>query len=147
PRFGPAGLDGSDFTTPQGDTLFSVQVVPPTQGDAQLSTLTHFAGLAAGALAATLLLLLAAAPPGRWRWTVALAGAWCLTRAPLSPATSLAAFFSPATFYRPLLGVFTSSAGSLTVLAALMLFAAGVLWRPGVARPWGAPGLPRALGL
>ena len=147
PRLAPAGLDVSDFTTPQGDTLFSVQVVPPKQGDAQLSTLTQFAGLAAAALAAALLLLLAAAPPGRWRWTVAVAGAWCLTRAPLSPATSLAAFFSPATFYRPLLGVFTSSAGSLTVLAALMLFAAGVLWRRGLARQWWSPVLAGALVL
>ncbi len=134
PRLAPADSDVFDYATPRGDTLFSVQLIPPTQSDAKLADVARTAALASVALAATLLLLFAAAPPGPWRWVVMLATAWCLVRAPTNAGTRLVGFFSPATFYRPLLGVFTSSAGSLTVLAGLVLFAAGVLWRRGLAR-------------
>ena len=127
PRLAPAGSDVFDYATPRGDTLFSVQAAPPTQGDAKLARLTRAAGLGGAGVAAALLLLLTAASPGRWRWLVALAGGWCVIRAPV---------FSPATFYRPMLGMFSSSAGSLTVLAALLLFAAGLLWRRGSPRRW-----------
>ncbi len=133
PRQAPAGSDVFDYATPRGDTLFSVQVIPPAQSDAKLAALARTATLASVALAATLLLLFAAAPPGRWRWVVTLTAAWCLVRAPAT------AFFSPATFYRPLLGVFTSSAGSLTVLAIIVLFSAGVVWRRGLVRQWWSP--------
>ena len=136
PRIAPPGSDVFDYTSPEGDTLFSVQTVPPTQDGARLAALMRTARLATAMLAATLLLVLVAAPPGAWRWVVACAGAWCLARAPLNPETSLAAFFSPATFYRPSLGPFSASAGSLTVLALLVLFAAGLLWRRGIPRRW-----------
>jgi hypothetical protein len=136
PRLAPAGSDVFDYATPGGDTLFSVLTVPPTQGDAKLAALMRTARLASALLVAAFLFLFAAAPPGRWRWVVALAATWCLVRAPLNPETSLAAFFSPATFYRPALGPFSASAGSLIVLAALVLFAAGMLWRRGVPRRW-----------
>jgi signal transduction histidine kinase len=136
PRVAPRGSDVFDYAVAEGDTLFSVVTVPPTQGDAKLAALMHTAQLASVLLAAALLLVLVAAPPGVWRWVVALAGAWCLVRAPLNPGTSLAAFFSPATFNRPSLGPFSASAGSLTVLAALVLFGAGVLWRRGMPRRW-----------
>ncbi len=76
---------------------------------------------------------------------MALAATWCLVRAPLNPETSLAAFFSPATFYRPALGPFSASAGSLIVLAALVLFAAGMLWRRGVPRRWWSLGAAAVL--
>src|SRR5256885_8592477 len=45
------------------------------------------AGRAGKALAAALLFLFMVAPPGRWRWVVVLAAAWCLLRAPLGLAT------------------------------------------------------------
>jgi len=63
PRLAPAGSDVFDYTTPRGDTLFSVQAAPPTQGDAKLARLTRAAGLAGAGVAAALLLLLAAASP------------------------------------------------------------------------------------
>src|SRR5207245_553627 len=50
----------------------------------------------------------------------------------LRPAT----LFSPASFYRPLLGVFSASAGSLAVLSLVLLLAAGLLWRRGIGRRW-----------
>src|SRR5204863_48860 len=54
PRLAPAGSDVFDYTTPRGDTLFSVQAAPPTQGDAKLTRLTRAAGLAGAGVAAAL---------------------------------------------------------------------------------------------
>jgi len=115
-----------------GDTLFSVQTIPPSQGDAKLAALADTAWLARLGLAALLGILLAAAPPGRWRWGVVLVAGWTLLRAPVGPA----ALFSPATFYRPVVGVFGTSAGSLLVAGVVLLVAAGELWRRGVKRTW-----------
>jgi len=115
-----------------GDTLFSVQTIPPSQGDAKLAALTDTAWLARLGLALLLAVLLAAAPAGRWRWGVLLVAAWTLLRAPVGPA----ALFSPATFYRPIAGVVGTSAGSLLVFGVLLLVAAGSLWRRGLKRTW-----------
>ena len=136
PRLAPAGSDVFDYTTPHGDTLFSVEAVPPDPADARAAALATTTALVDAALAITLLLLLVAAPPARWRWMVVVVGAWCVTRAPVSPQTGLAGMFSSATFHRSLLGVFTSSSGALTVLAALILFAAVALWRCSRVRRW-----------
>ena len=119
-----------------GGTLLSVLTIPPAQGDAKLAALARTSRLAGFALAATLVLLLAAAPPGAWRWGVAVAGAWTLLRAPLAPGVGSPGLFSPATFYRPVLGVVGASAGSLMVVGILLLVAAGVLWRRGMPRRW-----------
>jgi signal transduction histidine kinase len=48
----------------------------------------------------------------------------------------MAELFSPAAFYRPVLGVFSASAGALTVLGVVALCAASALWRRGLARRW-----------
>src|SRR5262249_26019565 len=74
--------------------------------------------------------------PGRWRWFVAAGAAWAVARGLFGPAVLPPALFSPATFYRPLLGEFSDSAGSLLALAGPGLFAAGALWRRGIARRW-----------
>ncbi|MEX2157017.1 MAG: ATP-binding protein [Gemmatimonadales bacterium] len=142
-RFFPAGLGPRDSSVfeicpppsgcEQGDTLFSVQTIAPSQGDAKLAVLARTAWLARIVLGAMLVLLLVAAPPGGGtRWGVALVGAWALLRAPIGPA----AWFSPATFYRPIAGVIGTSAGSLFVSGVLLLLAAGWLWRRGVPRRW-----------
>src|SRR5882672_7332245 len=115
-----------------GDTLFSVQTIPPSQGDAKLAALADTAWLARLGLALLLVILLAAASPGGWRWGVLLVAGWTLLRAPVGPA----ALFSPATFYRPVVGVFGTSAGSLLVAGVVVLVAAGALWRRGVKRTW-----------
>ncbi|OLC81584.1 MAG: hypothetical protein AUH72_09095 [Acidobacteria bacterium 13_1_40CM_4_65_8] len=114
-----------------GDTLFSVQMIPRSQGDAKLVALAKTSWLARLGLVVLLAVLLAAAPPGGWRWGVLLVAAWTLLRAPVGPA----ALFSPATFYRPVLGIGTS-AGSLLVVGVLLLVAAGALWRRGLRRTW-----------
>ena len=141
-RFFPAGLGPRDSSVfeicpppagcEHGDTLLSVLTLPPAQGDAKLAALARTARLAGFALAVTLILLLAAAPPGAWRWGVVLAAAWTLLRAPVGPP----ALFSPATFYRPVAGVVGTSAGSLLVVSIVLLAAGGVLWRRGLRRRW-----------
>src|SRR6266576_3994351 len=141
-RFFPAGLGPRDSNVfeicpppsgcDQGDTLFSVQTIPPSQGDAKLATLARTAWFARLTLGVLLVLLLVTAPQGRGRWAVALVAAWTLVRAPMGPA----AWFSPATFYRPIAGVIGTSAGSLFVSGVLLLLAAGWLWRRGVPRRW-----------
>ena len=136
PHLAPRDSTVFDYTTPDGRTLFSVQPVPPSQGDAKLDALHGAAGRAGATLAATLLFLFVAAPPGRWRASVMLAAAWCLLRAPLGPSLPRASLFSPAVFYRSMLGVFSASAGSLAVLGLVLLLAASVLWRRGVPRRW-----------
>src|SRR6266705_5202886 len=114
-----------------GDTLFSVQTIPPSQGDAKLTALTDTAWLARLGLALLLAVLVVAAPAGRWRWGVLLVAAWTLLRAPVGPA----ALFSPATFYRPV-PIIGASAGALLVGGVLLLVAAGWLWRRGIERRW-----------
>src|SRR2546427_264273 len=136
PHLAPSDSTVFDYSTPDGRTLFSVQPIPPTQGDAKLAALHGAAGRAGTALAAALLFLFMVAPPGRWRWVVVLAAAWCLLRAPLGLALGLASSFSPALFYRPMLGVFSASAGSLVVLGLVLLLAAALLWRRGIPRRW-----------
>src|SRR6266850_929703 len=118
------------------DTLFSVQPVPPAQGDAKLAALRGTTERAAIALVAALLLACLAAPPGRWRWLVVLVAAWCAARAPVGSSLHVAELFSPAAFYRPVLGVFSASAGALMVLGVVALCAASALWRRGLARRW-----------
>src|SRR5207245_10742184 len=56
--------------------------------------------------------------------------------AAVGPALPLGALFAPAPFDRPLLGVLSASAGSLTVLGVVLLVAASVLWRRGLPRRW-----------
>src|SRR3989442_5134161 len=118
------------------DTLFSVQPVAPAQGDAKLAALRGATDRAAIALVAALLLPCLAAPPGRWRWFVVLVAAWCVARAPMGSSLHVAELFSPAAFYRPGLGVFSASAGALTVLRVVALCAPSAVWRRGLARRW-----------
>ena len=115
-----------------GDTLFSAQTIPPSQGDEKLAALAKTSELARLGLAVLLVVLLVAAPAGQWRWGVVLVAAWTLLRAPAAPA----ALFSPATFFRPVVGVVGTSAGSLLVAGVLLLLAAGHLWRRGLPRRW-----------
>ena len=153
----PDVFDYCPISCEHGDTLFSVRPVPPAQGDAKLAALRGGTQRAAIVVVAALLLACLAAPPGRWRWAVVLVGAWCVARAPIGSSLHMAELFSPAAFYRPVLGVFSASAGALTVLGVVALCAASALWRRGLARRWwnvfgaaalvlGAPFLVRYLG-
>ncbi len=138
PRLGPHTSDVFDFCPTRcdrGETLVSVQPVLPSEGAARLAARRAATTRAGAALALALLLLFVAAPAGRWRWLVVLSAAWSGARA-LQGSLRLAELFSPAAFSRPLLGVFSASAGALTVLGVVLLLAAAALWRRGLARRW-----------
>src|SRR3989441_1238610 len=100
----PDVFDYCPISCERGDTLFSVQPVPPSQGDAKLAVLRGTTQRGGPALAVALVLLALVAPAGRWRWLVVLAAAWCAARAPLGSSLRTAGLFSPAAFYRPGLG-------------------------------------------
>lgn len=139
PNLAPRDSDEFEFCAAPcaaSPVLFTVRPRPPSQGDAKLAALSRVATRAGVLLAAVLALLLFAAPPGRWRWVVALTASWAAARGLFGPAVPPPALFSPATFYRPLLGEFSDSAGSLLALAGLGLLAAGALWRRGLRRRW-----------
>src|SRR5205814_1682201 len=140
----PDVFDYCPISCERGDTLFSVQPVPPSQGDAKLAALRGTTQRGGPALAVALVLLALVAPAGRWRWLVVLAAAWCAARAPLGSSLRTAELFSPAAFYRPALGVFSASAGSLIAAGVVALCAASALWRRGLARRWW-PGAGAAL--
>src|SRR5207253_649883 len=77
----PDVFDYCPISCERGDTLFSVQPVPPSQGDAKLAALRGATQRGGAALAVALVLLALVAPAGRWRWLVVLAAAWCAARA------------------------------------------------------------------
>ncbi|HUL50937.1 MAG TPA: ATP-binding protein [Gemmatimonadales bacterium] len=145
PHLAPPGSDVSDYALPGGDTLFSVQVLPPTQGDARIRVLDTGLELGGALLVLILVALFAAAPPGPARWVVALASAWCLAAVPLGVSGKLAALFSPVTFYRRELGIVSSSTGALTLVAVLLVFAGAALWRAGLPRRWWSWGIAAVL--
>jgi len=139
PGLAPRDADVFDYcpiSCERGDTLFSVRPVPPSQGDAKLAALRGTMQRGGTALAIALVLLAMVAPAGRWRWFVVLVAAWCVARAPIGSSLHMAELFSPAAFYRPVLGAFSASAGALTVLGVVALCAASTLWRRGLGRRW-----------
>ena len=117
-----------------GDTLATVRVVPPSQGDAMLDALARAARRSGLALALLLGCLLFAAPPGRWRWVVVATGLWLVARASFGPVLGPLSLFSPATFYRSAFGDFSDSVGSFGALSLTALLAAAALWRRGLRR-------------
>jgi len=138
PGLAPHEGDVFDFCPARcapGAALLSVQPVPPSQSDAKLAALRAATARAGAALALVLLLAFVTAPRGRWRWLVTVAAAWSVARA-LQDSARWAGLFSPASFYRPLLGGFSASAGALTALGVVLLLTAAALWRRGIARRW-----------
>ena len=135
PGAAPAGEVVFDYRFDQ-DTLFSVLPVLPGQGEAKLETLARWSTATSLILGLALALLLIAAEPGPGRWALLANAAWVLARAPLGPPLRVAGLFSPATFYRPILGPFSASAGSLAVASLVLLVAAAAWWRRGHLRRW-----------
>ena len=115
PGTAPDSADVFDYeepTTAGPRLLFSVRPVPPEQGAAK--ELAYERG---SRLVTWLVLLDARAWPERWperpleRIAPACGALWLAVRAPIGPALGLQPLFSPATFFRPLLGRSRGSAG------------------------------------
>jgi two-component system nitrogen regulation sensor histidine kinase NtrY len=139
PGEAPDSIDVFDYeepTTAGPRVLFSVQPVPPEQGTAKQRA---YAG---GSRVATWLILLAmglalsltASPVQRFAVLGGLL--WLAVRAPVGGALGLQPFFSPATFFRALLGPLSGSAGALALAGALLTIAGVWLWRRRLPRRW-----------
>jgi signal transduction histidine kinase len=130
-----------DFVGPGGDTLFAVQPVPPGQDVARDEVLEP-AQRAAIVLAALVLLIAAIGAvrlglPAPLVALTAAAAAVVVARAPLQGAFGEASAFSPATYYRGLLGPFSASAGALALSGVLVAnLALGLLRRRTRPRWW-----------
>ncbi|HEY6808452.1 MAG TPA: hypothetical protein VI160_06655, partial [Gemmatimonadales bacterium] len=126
------------------DVLVSVRPVPPAQGDAKLAALAAGRRDVAAGLALLLVLLFVLAPPGLWRWGVLAVTAWAVIRAPLAGVLGAPELFSPGSFFQPLFGPFSASAGALALTAAVVAVVASELWRRGLPRrpaAWALAGL------
>lgn len=108
------------------DTLFSVRVVPPTQGQRKVALLESGARWVSSGTALLLLLLaVTATRPVRYAAVAGLGALLLFTRA--GEAVGLEAAFSPAWYYWEALGPFGSSAGALLTSGALaVVFAVGL---------------------
>jgi signal transduction histidine kinase len=139
PGSAPDSLDVFDYvepTTAGPRLLFSVQPVPPEQGTAKQR------GYAGGNRIATWLILLVMGfglsltvrPVERFAVLGGLL--WLAVRAPVGGALNLQPLFSPATFFRPLLGPLSGSAGALALAGTLLTIAGIWLWRRRLPRRW-----------
>ncbi len=157
PAAAPRGADVFDYATPAGDTLFAVQLLPPGQGTAKLAAIRGAGGVVVVAVVLALCAFLVTAPPGSWRWAVLAAGTWATARAAPAAGAPLATLFSPATFFRSVLGDFSASAPVLATSAFVALVLGWQVWQRGLRRTrWGiaaaallllaAPFLVRYLG-
>ncbi|HET9464876.1 MAG TPA: hypothetical protein VFO71_05075, partial [Gemmatimonadales bacterium] len=139
PGTGPDSPDVFDYeepTTAGPRLLFSVQPIPPEQGSAK--ELAYERGSRAVFLLALVTLAvglsMAARPPERFLQLLLLL--WLAVRAPVGSALGLQPLFSPATFFRPLLGPLSTSAGVLALTGILLTMAGVWLWRRRLPRRW-----------
>ncbi len=139
PGSAPDSVDVFDYeepTTAGPRLLFSVRPVPPEQGTAKQRAYAGGTRVATWLflLATVLALSLTARPLERFAVLGGLL--WLAIRAPVGGALNLQPFFSPATFFRPLLGPLSGSAGALALAGALLTVAGVWLWRRRVPRRW-----------
>ncbi|HXE57993.1 MAG TPA: ATP-binding protein [Gemmatimonadales bacterium] len=117
-------------------TLFSVQPLPPEQGEARALALRRGSGAVAWATVLLVVAGLVAAGRPVERYALLLVLLYTAIRSPIGHALGLGSFFSPATFYRPVLGPLSSSVGVLVLTGALATLAAVSLWRLRPPRHW-----------
>ena len=139
PGTAPDSTDVFDYEEPTATgsrLLFSVQPVPPEQGMAKELAFHR------GSLAITWLVLLifvvalsiTSGPLERFLLLPLLL--WLAIRAPVGAALGLQSLFSPATFFHPVLGPLSASAGVLGLAATLLTMAGVWLWRLRLPRTW-----------
>jgi signal transduction histidine kinase len=139
PGSGPDSPDVFDYeepTTAGPRLLFSVQPIPPEQGSAR--ELAYERGSRAVFLLTLLTLALGlslATRPGE-RFLLLSLLIWLAVRAPVGAVFGLQPLFSPATFFRPLLGPLSASAGVLALTGILLTMAGVWLWRRRLPRRW-----------
>jgi len=118
----PTGDAGIFDYTIADDTLFSVEVVPPAQGDLKLELNATGGRLVAFGTLATLVIF-ALTTPIYLRWIGALGIGIVLVFTPAGNRIGFGGVFSEATYYLDALGPFTTSAGALFALAGITVLA------------------------
>jgi signal transduction histidine kinase len=138
-------FDYEEPTTAGRRLLFSVQPVPPEQGTAKERAFASGSRLATWLIliASSFALSLTSSPIQRFAVLGGLL--WLAVRAPVGGVLRLQPFFSPATFFRPLLGPLSGSAGALALAGALLTIAGVWLWRRRFPRRWYGVALGSAL--
>ncbi|MGE0443324.1 MAG: hypothetical protein AB7S39_22790, partial [Gemmatimonadales bacterium] len=157
----PESSDVYDYLEPTvsggSRLLFSIQLKPPTQAAAHELAFRAAVLRLLGMGALVLLLALVAAPPGGPRLVLAAVPAAVLTVAPVGDLIDAPVLFSARTFFHPLLGPVSASAGPLLALAVFAVALASVWLGRRSRRGWlglpvaavlalGAPYLVSSLG-
>ena len=148
PGSAPDSVDVFDYvepTTAGSRLLFSVQPVPPEQGTAKQRAYASGSRMATWLILLTLGLALSLTVRPAERFAVLGGLLWLAVRSPAGGALNLQPFFSPATFFRPLLGPLSGSAGALALAGALLTIAGVWLWRRRLPRRWYGVALGAAL--
>jgi two-component system nitrogen regulation sensor histidine kinase NtrY len=129
-------FDYVDSTTAGPRLLFSVEPVPVEQGAARELAYERAARVVTWLLLAALACSFTLAIGPIERLAILAAIVWLAVRAPIGPALGVQPLFSPATFFRPVLGPLSSSAGVLALAGMLMMTAGVWLWRQRFPRRW-----------
>jgi PAS domain-containing protein len=132
----PDVYDYTEPTTAGPRILFSVKPVPEEQGAAREWVLDQGRTAAAWLLLLAFLAGLTATPTPVGRYALILAQLFVLLRAPVGEAFGFGELFSPATFFRPLVGPFSTSVGMMTATAAVVTILGIALWRRRLPRTW-----------
>jgi two-component system, NtrC family, nitrogen regulation sensor histidine kinase NtrY len=139
PGEAPDSLDVFDYeepTTAGRRLFFSVRPIPPEQGTAKQRALAGGSRVATWIILVAVGLALALSATPLQRFAVLGSLLWLAVRAPVGGALRMQPFFSPATFFRPLLGPLSGSAGALALAGALLTIAGVWLWRRRLPRRW-----------
>jgi two-component system nitrogen regulation sensor histidine kinase NtrY len=128
----PDGLDVFDYeepTTAGPRLLFSVQPIPPEQGTAKQLAYERGSRAVTWLVLLTIACALSLASRPSDRFALLVAVLWLAVRSPIGPALGVQPLFSPATFFRPMLGPLSTSAGVLALAGTLLTIAGVSLWR------------------
>lgn len=125
------------YDTPGGThTLFSLQAIPPSQGERWNLVLDRAAGRVVLATVLLLLLTFVVAEPGMGRAVAVVGSAWFAVRAPLDLLERQGTLWSSATYFRDFLGPVSANTGALLVTGAVGTILAAALWERGPRRRW-----------
>ncbi len=129
-------FDYQEPTTAGPRVLFSVQPVPPEQGAAKELVVRRGSTVLGWLVLVTVVMGLFTAVHPAERCVLLGALLWAAARSSLGTALNLGSLFSPGTFFRPVLGALSQSAGVLALTGALATLGGVALWRLRLPRRW-----------
>jgi len=132
----PDLFDYEEPTTKGSRLLFSVLPVPPEQGVARELVFERGSRVVTWLVLLCLVLSFSVAPRPLERYVILAFVVWLAARAPIGAALAARALFSPATFFRPMLGPLSSSAGVLALTGFLLTLGGVWLWRQRLQGRW-----------